>query len=102
MRFIFWINERISFARPNLVSEPGENKIIEIITNQPDWSAPTIADLCKKRWDIELFFKAMKQNLQIKTFLGTCLLQLLDRLLSGLLSVCACVDSGDYSRRLDV
>ena len=25
----------------------------------------------KKRWDIELFFKAMKQNLQIKTFLGT-------------------------------
>ena len=25
----------------------------------------------KKRWDIELFFKAIKQNLQIKTFLGT-------------------------------
>jgi hypothetical protein len=36
-----------------------------------DWSARTIADLYKKRWDIELFFKAIKQNLQIKTFLGT-------------------------------
>jgi len=27
--------------------------------------------LYKKRWDIELFFKSIKQNLQIKTFLGT-------------------------------
>lgn len=48
-----------------------ENKIIVIITNQLDWTARTIADLYKKRWDIELFFKAIKQNLQIKTFVGT-------------------------------
>jgi hypothetical protein len=48
-----------------------ENKVIEIITNQLDWKAETIADLYKKRWDIELFFKALKQNLQIKSFLGT-------------------------------
>ncbi|MCC9041166.1 IS4 family transposase [Myroides sp. M-43] len=53
------------------VYKPDENKVIEIITNNLDWSARTIADLYKKRWDIELFFKAMKQNLQIKTFLGT-------------------------------
>ena len=53
------------------VYKPNEDKIIEIITNQLDWSARTIADLYKMRWDIELFFKAMKQNLQIKTFLGT-------------------------------
>ena len=53
------------------VYKPDQNKVIEIITNQLDWSARTIADLYKKRWDIELFFKAMKQNLQIKTFLGT-------------------------------
>ncbi len=53
------------------VYKEDENKVIEIITNQLDWSARTIADLYKKRWDIELFFKAMKQNLQIKTFLGT-------------------------------
>ncbi|HUH27599.1 IS4 family transposase [Gelidibacter sp.] len=53
------------------VYKQDENKVIEIITNNLEWSARTIADLYKKRWDIELFFKAMKQNLQIKTFLGT-------------------------------
>lgn len=35
------------------------------------WEAETIAALYKKRWDIKLFFKSMKQNLQIKSFLGT-------------------------------
>ena len=53
------------------VYKPDENKVIEIITNQLEWKARTIADLYKKRWDIELFFKAIKQNLQVKTFLGT-------------------------------
>jgi transposase len=53
------------------VYKEDENKVIEIITNQLDWSARTIADLYKKRWDIELFFKALKQNLNVKTFVGT-------------------------------
>lgn len=53
------------------VYKEDENKVIEIVTNQLEWKAETIADLYKKRWDIELFFKAMKQNLQIKSFLGT-------------------------------
>lgn len=48
-----------------------ENKVIEVITNQIDWQARTIADLYRKRWDIEIFFKMMKQNLQIKSFIGT-------------------------------
>lgn len=53
------------------VYKEDENKVIEIISNNLDWGARTIADLYKKRWDIELFFKAIKQNLQIKTFVGT-------------------------------
>lgn len=48
-----------------------ENKAIAVITNQLDWSYNTIAQLYKKRWDIELFFKSLKQNLQVKTFWGT-------------------------------
>ncbi len=48
-----------------------EDKTIEIICNNLEWSATTIAELYKRRWQIELFFKAMKQNLQIKTFVGT-------------------------------
>lgn len=53
------------------VYKADENKVIQIITNQLDWKARTVTDLYKKRWDIEIFFKLMKQNLQIKTFLGT-------------------------------
>lgn len=53
------------------VYKQDENKVIEIITNQLDWTARTIADLYKRRWDIEIFFKALKQNLQVKTFIGT-------------------------------
>ena len=53
------------------VYKADENKVIHIISNNLDWKARTIADLYKKRWDIELFFKAMKQNLQIKSFVGT-------------------------------
>ena len=33
--------------------------------------AQTIADMYKERWQIELFFKWVKQNLKIKAFLGT-------------------------------
>jgi putative transposase len=41
------------------------------ITNQFNWSAKTIADIYKQRWQVELFFKWIKQNLKIKAFLGT-------------------------------
>lgn len=44
---------------------------IEIITNQFTWTANTIGELYKARWDIEIFFKDVKQLLKIKSFLGT-------------------------------
>lgn len=53
------------------VYKEDENKVIAIITNQLDWEYNTIAELYKKCWDIELFFKSLKQNLQVKTFWGT-------------------------------
>lgn len=67
------IETKINEHKLRLVSvyKADENKVIHIITNNLDWTARTIADLYKKRWDIELFFKAIKQNLQIKTFVGT-------------------------------
>lgn len=40
------------------------------ITNNLRWSAQTIADIYKQRWQVELFFKWIKQNLKIKSFLG--------------------------------
>jgi hypothetical protein len=45
--------------------------VYEFITNNVSLSAKTIADIYKSRWDIELFFKWIKQNLKITTFLGT-------------------------------
>ncbi|MCF7808329.1 MAG: IS4 family transposase [Candidatus Marinimicrobia bacterium] len=46
-------------------------KTIELITNQMSWTAATIAELYKQRWQIETFFKALKQLMKIKTFVGT-------------------------------
>lgn len=43
----------------------------EYITNNFKLSAITIANIYKARWDIELFFKSIKQHLKIKTFIGT-------------------------------
>ena len=43
----------------------------EYYTNNFRLSAKTIADIYKSRWDIEIFFKFIKQNLKIKTFFGT-------------------------------
>ena len=40
------------------------------ITNQMSWSAQTVAGIYKSRWEIELFFKWIKQNLKIRSFLG--------------------------------
>ena len=44
---------------------------IELITNQLSWTANTISELYKSRWQIEIFFKEIKQLLKIKSFIGT-------------------------------
>jgi hypothetical protein len=41
------------------------------LTNHMGFAASTIARIYRDRWQIELFFKALKQNLKIKTFVGT-------------------------------
>ena len=61
---------------------PGELRLVELfdeetgktyqfITNNFNLAASTIAGIHKRRWQIELFFKWIKQNLKIKSFLGT-------------------------------
>lgn len=44
---------------------------IVLLTNQRSLAATTIGRIYRYRWQIELFFKALKQNLKIKTFVGT-------------------------------
>ena len=72
-------DERIIFENPNnrkktmelrriVVKVKKEN--IVVLTNDLNTSAKVIADLYKSRWQIELFFKWIKQNLKIKRFFG--------------------------------
>lgn len=55
---------RITFKREE------DQKDLVFISNDLERSAEEIADLYKQRWQIELFFKWIKQNLKIKRFLG--------------------------------
>lgn len=61
-------------------------KIISILTNNFTWSATTIAKIYKERWQIELFFKAIKQQLKVKSFVGTSKNALLSQLWVALIT----------------
>lgn len=50
--------------------DPESSRVYVFITNQKTWSAQTVADIYKSRWEVELFFKWIKQNLKIRTVLG--------------------------------
>lgn len=51
--------------------DEGNQQVIELITNNFKWVANTIAELNKSRWQIEIFFREIKQLLHIKTFICT-------------------------------
>lgn len=44
---------------------------IELLTNQTSWTAEQVAQLYRQRWQVELFFRDIKQHLKIKSFVGT-------------------------------
>jgi len=53
-----------------LYHDPVHNRDYVFLANNHKLSAKTIADIYKERWQIEIFFKCIKQNLKIKSFLG--------------------------------
>jgi len=54
-----------------LVEVDGEERPMEFLTNNLEWSAESIVALYRCRWQIEVFFKQIKQTLQLADFLGT-------------------------------
>jgi hypothetical protein len=56
--------------RKIIVRDPDTKKKIVLLTNNLAWSPSTIGAIYRDRWQIELFFKAIKQNLKIKRFYG--------------------------------
>jgi Transposase DDE domain/Domain of unknown function (DUF4372) len=53
-----------------LVEVEGQEREMEFLTNNLSWSASSVADLYRCRWQIEVFFKQIKQSLQLCDFLG--------------------------------
>jgi len=53
------------------VEDPDTGNLLVFLSNHLRFGATTIAAIYKDRWQIELFFKALKQNLKVKTFVGT-------------------------------
>lgn len=75
---IGYLPSRLTFSRRNPFRDPVREvcvrieggKILRLMTNDLDAPAEEIADLYKSRWQIELFFRWIKQTLKIKHFLG--------------------------------
>jgi len=59
------------FLRRIEVWDETQQRTLVFLTNHRGFAASTIAAIYRQRWQIELFFKALKQNLRIKTFVGT-------------------------------
>jgi hypothetical protein len=59
------------FFRRVEIWDDAKQESIVFLTNHKEFGATTIASIYKDRWQVELFFKAIKQSLKIKTFLGT-------------------------------
>lgn len=60
---------------------------VVILTNHLKFGATTVSAIYKERWQIEIFFKAIKQNLKIKTFVGTSKNALLIQIWTALIAV---------------
>ena len=60
-----------SSPRIILIWDAEKQEAIVFLSNLLAFGATTIAAIYKERWQVELFFKALKQTLKIKTFVGT-------------------------------
>jgi hypothetical protein len=54
-----------------VVYDEANDKEIVLLTNHQGFAASTIASIYRERWQIEIFFKTIKQHLRVKTFVGT-------------------------------
>jgi len=90
---LFRVRKNLTNRKPNIIKDQlvvltGKHKGVEVrrieawveiddewrrmvfITNNMEWSPQTVCDLYRRRWDIEVFFKQVKQTLKLSNFLG--------------------------------
>jgi hypothetical protein len=64
-----------------------KEEVIVLLTNHLGFGATTVSAIYKDRWQIEIFFKTLKQNLKIKTFVGTSKNALLIQIWTALIAI---------------
>lgn len=64
-----------------------QERLIVLLTNHLEFGPTTIAAIYKDRWQVEIFFKTIKQNLKIKTFVGTSPNALMTQIWTALIAV---------------
>jgi len=69
------------------VLDPETGQVLVFLSNHLEFGATTVAAIYKERWQIELFFKALKQNLRVKTFVGTTANALKTQIWTALIAV---------------
>ena len=74
-------------VRRVVVWDPVNQREIVLLTNLLHFGPTTIAAIYKDRWEIELFFKALKQNLKVKSFVGTSRNALLIQIWTALIAM---------------
>lgn len=68
----FYSQQKCAYRLRRIEGWDEENgQVIVMLTNHFTFGSTTIASIYKDRWQIEIFFKTIKQNLRIKTFVGT-------------------------------
>jgi IS4 transposase len=63
------IKKTYNILKENELPDNRHQHILELITNQMTWTANTIGELYKSRWEVEIFFREIKQLLHIKSFI---------------------------------
>ena len=69
------------------VWDPEQEIYLELLTNNFTWTATTISELYKRRWNIESFFKEIKTHLKIKSFIGTSMNAVLIQIWTALITI---------------
>lgn len=67
--------------------QPGDDEPLVFLTNHLGFGPTTVAAIYKDRWQVELFFKALKQNLRVKTFVGVSANAVRTQLFTALIAI---------------
>ena len=85
---VFYSKKKCPYAlRMVVYIDPDTGKKYEFITNNMTLAASTIAAIYKDQWQIEIFFKALKQNFRIKTFVSTSFNAIMIQIWTALIAI---------------